>query len=435
MLNITFVLKEKNGTKETPVICYIRYSNQRLKFYTGERMDPKFWNDNRGSNKYQRAKKSFVNAPEFNARLDHVEGTIKTIFRKYQNDNGNATPSPQAFKSLIDREFERTKEMLPSTFMGCFELIIAKSKAGLRTNPKTGKTISPNTVKTYTTTFNHLIDFQSQTKAIVDFENITHAFHADYHLFLTKTLKLSTNAIAKDWQILKLILNEATERGLNKNFAYKSRGFQIIRERSDNIYLTWSEVAELEKLDLSNESRLDRVRDLFLIGCHTGLRFSDCAALRPENFIGNEIRITQAKTGDPVVIPVHDVVKKIVSKYNGLLPEAITNQKTNEYLKEIGKKNKCLQNTTSKTITKGGQNIARTLQKWERLTTHTARRSFATNYYQDGIPTITIMAITGHKTEKAFMKYILATPSEHAKVLSTAWNKQKEQRAAKVVNF
>ena len=87
-------------------------------------------------------------------------------------------------------------------------------------------------------------------------------------------------------------------------------------------------------MDLSGNPSLDRVRDLFLVGCYTGLRFSDFSRLTPKNIADGFIEIEQSKTGDSVVIPVHSVIKKIIKKYNGL-PPTISNQKFNTYLKDI----------------------------------------------------------------------------------------------------
>ena len=84
----------------------------------------------------------------------------------------------------------------------------------------------------------------------------------------------------------------------------------------------------------------------------------------------------------------------------------------------------------SKEITKAGKKVTLHLQKWEMISSHTARRSFATNEYLNGTPSITIMAITGHKTEKAFLKYIKVTPKEHAEKMKLLWEKRELKRIA-----
>jgi integrase len=289
--------------------------------------------------------------------------------------------------------------------------------------------MSRNTIKVYNTSYKHLTNFQKQYKKKIDFDTINVEFYSDYTEYLIRTLMFSTNTIGKHIQVIKLIMNEATERGLNTNLAYKSKRFLTIREKADSIYLTKEEIGEIEALDLSHNERLDRVRDLFLIGCHTGLRFSDYSILKPSHIKNGFIETTQVKTGDPVVIPIHPTVEKILNKYKGALPPSISNQKTNDYLKELGKLLPSLAQSTSKSFTKGGVKVVEHYKKWEQLTTHTARRSFATNEYLAGMQTVTIMAITGHRSEKSFLKYIKLTPNEHAKLLKAHWEQRNSLKA------
>ncbi len=108
------------------------------------------------------------------------------------------------------------------------------------------------------------------------------------------------------------------------------------------------------------------------------------------------------------MIPILPEARKIIDKYTDdgllLLPKPISNQKFNEYLKDIGKEVKELHALFSLVRTIGGEMQKTKKLKWELLTTHTARRSFATNMYLRNIPVPMIMAITGHKTEKRFIR-------------------------------
>src|SRR5439155_12267898 len=160
-------------------------------------------------------------------------------------------------------------------------------------------------LKTYITTYKHLTDFQATVKKKLDFSTIDLDFYNSYTEYLTKKVKLSTNTIGKHIQVVKLILNEATERGINTNLSYKSKRFLTVREKSESIYLTESEIKELESLNLSAKDKLERVRDLFLIGCYSGLRYSDYSILKPQHIKDGFIETTQIKTGEPVVIPIH----------------------------------------------------------------------------------------------------------------------------------
>jgi integrase len=420
-MEVGFQLKRPNSSL-TSIYADISYEGYRMKYYISESINPKYWNRD---NKRAKETSKFREHPEFNTRLDNLCTGIKNVYRRYLNDR-NEVPNPSLLKTLLDQEFDKKVKVTeqPIDFFRFFENLISQSKSGTRLNPKTGKPISPNTVKTYNTTLKHLQNFQKIIKKKIDFETIDLDFYSDFIEYLTKEVRLSTNAIGKNIQILKLILGDAAEHGLNKNTAFKGKRFITIREKSESIYLNQEELNEIAALDLSENKKLEKVRDLFIIGCYTGLRFSDVSTLTSKNIKEGEIEITQIKTGDPVRIPCHSVVKKLLNKYDGEFPKAYSNQKTNEYLKEIGKKVESLKSHFSKSFTKAGQRATKNFPKWELLTTHTARRSFATNLYLAEVPPITIMAITGHRTEKAFMKYIKVTPKEHSKILKMYWEKE-----------
>jgi integrase len=285
----------------------------------------------------------------------------------------------------------------------------------------------------YERTFNYLQEYASRTGKEPDFKDIDLYFYDDFVKFLqstfttvlkngkTKKYTLSTNTIGKKVQTLKIFLNDATERGINTNLKFKSNKFISVTEEAETIHLNENELDQLFQYDFSEDKRLERVRDLFLVGCWTGLRFSDLSKLRPENIQNGYFYVTQTKTGGKVVIPVHPVVKAIMNKYKGNLPPAISNQKFNKYLQELAEIAE-IDTEVHKGITKGGKRISKKYRKYELLTTHTARRSFATNLYNRKFPAQSIMAITGHKTEAAFLKYLKVTPEDHAKLLQDFWN-------------
>ena len=114
-----------------------------------------------------------------------------------------------------------------------------------------------------------------------------------------------------------------------------------------------------------------------------------------------------------------------MEKYYGKLPKPISNQKYNDYLKEAAKLAE-LNSIFIKTVSINGMKVEKKYPKYKLISSHTARRSFCTNAYKDGIPTLSIMAISGHKTEKAFLKYIKVDGEEHAKKVLEMWQKNGE---------
>ena len=157
---------------------------------------------------------------------------------------------------------------------------------------------------------------------------------------------------------------------------------------------------------------------MFIIDCYTGLRFSDLVSLRKENInrARDVVKITTRKTGEVVTIRLKGYVREILKKYGGTLPEPISNQKMNDYLKELGNLAE-IEKDIIITQTKGCKRQSETFKKWELITTLTARRSFATNAYLLNVPSISIMKITGHRTERSFLKYIKISQEDNANKL------------------
>ena len=157
-----------------------------------------------------------------------------------------------------------------------------------------------------------------------------------------------------------------------------------------------------------------------MIGCYTGLRFSDFTQIQPENINANNtmLLIRTQKTSERVAIPLHKTVKSILKKHNNKLPKSYTNQVMNLHLKTVASLAK-IKEPIETTITRAGKLEKTTSPKYKLISTHTARRSFATNLYLADIPAISIMKITGHKTERSFMSYIRITQEQNADKLLT----------------
>lgn len=421
-MKIKFYLKRPKSKTETTIYILVNYNGNSLKIYTGESILPKHWNS-----KANTARASLREAPEFNERLNKIRSSINRVFLDYKNKHENANPSPAILKPLIDIALKRGEEK--TTLLSYFEDFVTRSLNGQRFDPKGKKAIRFGVGKGYRTTLNHLIEFDKQWKRKLDFETVDLDFHADFTKYLSSPpISLSANTIGDQFKRLKAVLAEATERGVNTTMAFKSKYFIKQSEEADTIYLNENELSQVRKLNLKDNPRLDNVRDLLLIGCYTGLRISDLLALKQKNINDGFIRIKQIKTSDPVTIPVHPVVKEILAKYQGGTPRPISKVKMNLYLKELGQMVELLKQPVIKTFTKGGEKQEVEKKKWQLLTSHAMRRSFATNEYKKGVlTTLEIMALTGHSTETSFLKYIKVTPEEHAISAKKKWEKKENK--------
>jgi len=412
MATVTFFIRSKKKRAEGRVNIRIRLRHGGNYYYakTPYNILIDHWNSKAQKVKY---KSDASYKDEINITLPDLENYILNEY-SIINDKSGLTSNWLQYK--VDLFF--TPEGCIGKQNNLFDFIkefIKKSED--RTNEKTGQKISTRTIQKYNTTLKTLLDFQKTYKRIIDFNTVDLDFYHDFKAYLMNDLNFATNTIGKYISTLKVFLHEAKEQGYNITISKRFKGES---EESESIYLDEKELEKLYDYDFSNDSRLERIRDLFIVAACTGLRYSDFTSLRPENIKNDNIEIKQQKTKGKVLIPLHPMVDNILKKYNGELPISISNQKFNAELNSM----------VSKSITKGGIPRSKNYKKWELVSSHTARRSFATNQYMSGFPTISLMAITGHKTEKAFLSYIRVTPEEHANKLREHWKKNAKLRIA-----
>ena len=159
--------------------------------------------------------------------------------------------------------------------------------------------------------------------------------------------------------------------------------------------------------DLKNK-RLEQVRDVFLVACYTGQRFSDLNKINQSNIIDDEyIAIRQQKPNEQLTLPLLKVVKTILVKYSYKLPK-ISNVKFNEYIKEVAK----LCETLNKQYSGDNKKV-----RWQMISSHTARRTFVTLNYGKGVDLDTLKLGTGHKQTKTLQTYIKMNDKQKADLL------------------
>jgi integrase len=398
MASTTLVLKEPKADSATLIYLLVRFSNQRLKYSTGQKIHPDNWNE---ETQRVRNLRNVPGAAEMNTLLKNHMDAAHDIYRTLINNK--EVPTPNKIKKGLDEIFkDPLKASSPKEFIEFIDNFIKTS------------TKAPTTIKLYKHTFKVIKDFQEKARYPLNFDSIDMEFYEKFLAFQASQ-GYFMNTIATVIKNLKVFMNEALDKGLTKNVAFKSRKFKKVQEESESIYLTQAEITEIYNLDLTGKDDLRKTRDLFIIGCYTGLRFSDLSKLNEKHLIDNntKIRILTQKTGELVIIPLHTYILNILKSYDGKIPQVASNLKMNQDLKDIGVLAKLNEQITLH-YTKGGVKTADTFSKHELITVHTARRSFATNAYINDIPSISIMKITGHRTERAFLKYIKITQEENA---------------------
>lgn len=294
-----------------------------------------------------------------------------------------------------------------------------------------GKAKTDGTIKNYKVCLNHLKRFAEKEKYKVDFDTINLEFYYKFVSYL-QSLGHQGNNVGKSIKTIKTFMHEAVDLGYTTNLQFKNKKFVVTREDTDSVYLTSDEIMKLYRHDFSRNRRLDEVRDLFCFASWVGLRYSDSSNIKPDNkvFIQGDLflKIKTQKTRDLVIIPCNPHVLEIFNKYDknlNKLPRSITNQKFNDYIKEACQ--------LAGLIDKGRLSTDPSKELWECISSHTARRSFATNYYLEGFPTIDLMKATGHKTESAFMRYIKISKLDTAIRLSQHIKKNWSEKLLRAV--
>ncbi len=402
--------KKTKTNRITPIYLIIKIGEIRLKYSTGEKIAPANWDQKTGQ----------VEVKGTNAQRDKFK-TINTQLNRYKDNFERSlanlktlkkTPTLEYFRHELEKEFKKNPQSnpkQPSFFKFIDEWISSCDRAA-------------NTKKHYTTTQNLLDEFQTFRKKKIRYESIDLNFYDEFVNYMQVEKKFTVNTIGTQIKNLKVFMNESLERKFHENHEHLNKKFKTTEEETDSIYLTEKELNLIYNKDISDNKKLDRVRDTFIIGCRTGLRFSDLRQIAPENIVTDEegnkfLKITTQKTDERVIIPLHWMVLEILAKYENNLPRVISNQKFNEYLKDLGKLVE-IKDSVQLTKTKEGMRYTKTFIKHELITVHTARRTFATLAYLADIPAISIMKITGHRTERAFLKYIKMSQEDNAKKLS-----------------
>lgn len=421
MSSIKFYLTRPSAKEKTTIYFLFSYGAFQilpngkkkylpLKYYTTLSVTPEQWDNKKGWLLSPTTKNKRVNAIEYkelDAALKNITTNAENILRRLENDG--IKPTNEILTKELDIIYKSYKN---ATVTETNNLIVFAENLIEQCGKKY------NSIKNYKQTLRDLKEYSALRNKLLLFENIDLDFYADFVEFLTSK-QFAPNTIGGVIKNLKMFMNEAYDRGLHTNLDFKKKRFKKPKEETFSVYLNNEELLKIFNTDFSENNRLDKIRDLFLVGCYTGLRFSDLSQLTSDNIKADgTITIKTIKTGNTVVIPLHTIVKIILDKYNYHLPKVPSNQKFNEYIKEVAQFSEIADNILLDK-NKGTLSYKKNVPKWELVTSHTARRSFATNAFIAGVPAISIMQITGHKTESAFMKYIKISAEENALKLRT----------------
>ncbi len=361
-------------------------------------------------------------------RLKELEVAMLEVVDEYKNGKPKITflQLQEKLQALIDNPLTKFNKNAANgvinqeTLTGFAEQFIVDCESGVRLSPKRQK-LKASAISSYRTTLGLLTKFQTNCDNVLYLNDFNQQDIDRFSDFMIIEEEYAMNTHSKVMMDTMQFFKYAVKLKKIPPAKLVELEFDTRREDTDSIYLTESEILELMNVSDFESPIHEHVRDVFVIGCFTGMRFSDYSVIDPTSIRNNRLEIVQKKTGNKVTIPIHSEVVKILEKYNYLLPQVPPNNEFNRIIKIVGEKLPSLHTPFTKQITYGRELKELVALKYTYLQTHTARRSFCSNEYLKGTDPMIIMAISGHKSHKSFMRYIKVSGDEFAAKLEKIW--------------
>lgn len=413
MADVNFYLKDKNAKGKTLVFLNFNYDNKRVKISTGISINPRNWNDNK------MRVKELIEIPEYsdyNEQLDNQRNCMMAVYRKFEKEG--YFPVANILKNeFLARLNKPVKTNKSKDFWGHFEDFVEyKRKTVVTTVGDYDKALRKH-LKGTENYFNTPITFESIKKPIEGFVEDFDFYLNNKCLNSSGFMGLKVNTIGKQHKNLKSFLNWCFDNEITARFNLSH--IKTITEESDAIYLTQKEVDKIKNIKLDDEKE-NLVRDVFLIGIETGLRYIDFCKLTKDNFKTNDMHVIPSKqvnySNRKIITPISSTLRSILTKYNNIPPN-YPYKKSSDFIKTIQLiAEKCEINDEYTFVNHYKNRKVETKNiKHKLITTHTCRRTFCTlKYFDKKMPVVAIMKFSGHITERSFLKYLKMTNQENA---------------------
>jgi integrase len=409
-MKYTFKLKEPNSKKDTLILfsCFFKNEHKKFIFSTGEKINPINWDKSNkfpfmnGSNKSKFAESIKMQLNRYSDLMLETESLYKRINEEFTS---------KTLKKVFDEGFKVTPKGKNIFFEAYNEFTSYKTK---------GKDWSPSTIKRYQNIKNILINFESKKNYKLTFSTIDETFHREFTCYCMDDLGHINNTYARNLGLFKSFMFWAKDMKYTYNDAF-TKFKKVDRVITNQIALTIEDLNKLMKHEFKS-NRLEKVRDVFVFACVTGMRFGELSLISKSNVTDNFIILKEEKetTKEAREIPLTSLSRYILLKYDYQLP-LIANQKQNDYIKEVFEELKYT-NKVQKVTTKGKENIKVDMIFKDRISTHTARRTFITMMKRQGKSDKLIASITGHSDMKTLNQYYQVSEPEKKEAMDEVFN-------------
>ena len=390
----------------------LTFNSTRINFSTGFRIDASKWDEQKQRVKNGCTNKAMQSAAEINTVLNQYEAELHSIFKKFE------TLDTMPTKDQVKEAFNRMHLSESAKEEGAAQLEQEEKKAKRpRPSDVMREFISENetinqwtwgTIEKFNAIENHFKDFNAR----LTLDEYDKAHLAKFVQFLIDKKDMRNSTVKKQLGYLKWFFRWFQEKGYCNCGDYQSFDPKLKTTPKKVIFLDEHELEQLETYEIpENKKYLERVRDVFLFCCYSSLRYSDVYNLKRSDIQNNKMLITTIKTHDDLAIELNKTTTALLKKYadcdfpdNKALP-VITNQKMNDYLKEL-----CelagIDTPISEVFYKGGVRHEITTPKYALMSTHAGRRTFICKALSMNIPPEVVMKWTGHSDYKAMKPYI-----------------------------
>lgn len=407
-----FLLDKEKDKSDARTRYRIKWGGNIVAFNLGYRIEVEKW-----SYETQRCKtntthgKKKVPASVINRKLQLFEQACEDTIKYFEIQK--VIPIKEQFQSVFNSNIGREKNVvLEKSFFQYYDDFIAEEGTFNQWTEATKTKLK--VIK------NHLFNFDPE----FTFEKFTEEKLVEYLNYLQRELKLKNSTILKHISFVKWFLRWSSRKGYNTNTFFETFKPKLKNTQKKVIFLTPIEFKQFREYHIPEQKKyLERVRDVFLFQCFTGLRYSDVENLKKSDIRDNFIEITTLKTSDSLKIELNQHSKGILEKYKdyqdskGRVLPVITNQRMNEYLKELAEL-AGINEPIRETYYIGNERFDEVTPKYALIGTHAGRRTFICNALSLGIPPQVVMKWTGHSDYKAMKPYIDIADETKANAMS-----------------
>ncbi|KAB2894426.1 MAG: Tyrosine recombinase XerC [Chlorobi bacterium] len=416
-MRITFYL-DKPQAARTSVMLNVAVAGHRLRFSTGVSLEPKHWNVDR-----QEPRSTDPHVNVHSKRLKAIEQFVVDLFHSQPTSRARKSLDAVQFKEkiaayLTPEEHRSGSEGLERDFERFIKTYTLRSSTGMITSKRPNE----RTIMMYQLTLTSMREWAKSKRKSLHYDRVDLDFYTDYTSWLASTRNLTDSTVANYIKVIKTFMKWARQQGLHNSTTYES--FYRDSRYGDTIALSVDEIRTIRDLDLTEKPRLARVRDHFLLQVYTGMRYGDLCRLEPRHFDEGAgiIRFVTQKTDTKCIIPITRPLATLLERYPSRLFEFASDVKQNQYLKELGKLAGFDQPVTVSSY-RGGQRVEEVKAKHELLTTHVARRSFASTSIRFGVPESVIGMVTGHSAKGMLQQHYIRLDEDAIRdIVTKAWD-------------